>query len=181
MDPQQQAELLKLLATQDPLHTGITLAFVVIGLVALFYVHKATRYLADLRGIKVTDAQQQMIDDAVMKGVAYAEEQAHKLATKITDGQDVDKLHLAETAARSIAPQALTGVTTEQFQVRAEAALQSMRPVMASVAPSERPPAQVARHLTIDRNGVATIPRAPSLPTFHDVEPPTPVPPKAKR
>lgn len=164
---------------RDPVNTGITLVFALLATVALFYVHKLTNYLADLAGVKISDAQHQEIDDAVMKGIAYAEEQAHKAVSK-TSSQE--KLQIAETAARSIAPKALAETSSEQFQVRAEAALQSVRPLMTAPTSSSMPPPHHSLNPSSLRIGApGVVPRASKVPTF-DSDPPTPAEsPKAKR
>lgn len=115
----------------NPLNIAITLVFATLGTVALVYAHKAVTFFEKIAGVKLSDAQRQDIDDAVIKGIHYADEQAHKYALKlIPEGPTTpeQKLQVAESAARSIAPQALADVTSTQFQVHAEAALQSIRP-----------------------------------------------------
>jgi hypothetical protein len=114
-----------------PLNIAITLVFAVLGIVALVYVHKAVAYLETLTGVKLSEQQKQDIDDAVITGIHNADEQAHKFARGlIPEGPTTpeQKLAVAESAARSIAPAALASVTSTQFQVRAEAALASIRP-----------------------------------------------------
>jgi hypothetical protein len=115
-----------------PVGIAITAVFAVLGTVALFYAHKAVAYFEKIAGVTLSDAQRKDIDDAVIKGIHYADEQAHKFAIKMIDSgprTPDEKLAVAEQAARSIAPKALADMTSTQFQVHAEAALQSVRPL----------------------------------------------------
>jgi len=129
---------------------------------------KVVKHLSALSGVQVSAEQQAKVDQAITAGVAYAEEQARKFARElITEGPRTgeEKLEVAKTAARSIAPAALASVNEQQLAILTEAKLQSLRP---SQAPSggSVPPSSF-------------VPRMPAPPTFSTLDTrQTPMPPR---
>jgi hypothetical protein len=128
---------------------------------------KVVRHLSALSGVQVSADQQQKVDQAIAAGVAYAEEQARKFARElIREGPRTgeEKLEVAKTAARSIAPGALASTSDQQLSILTEAKLQSLRP-------SQAPPAGA--------ESASFVPRMPPPPTFSTLETrPTPMPPR---
>lgn len=85
---------------------------------------RAAKSLADLSGVKVTAQQEAALESAVRRGVSYAEEQAHKLVRGLAkEGPQtgLQKLEVAKSAARSIAPKALRDVGDRELEVLIEA------------------------------------------------------------
>jgi hypothetical protein len=127
---------------------------------------KVVRHLSALSGVQVSVEQQLRVDSAIAAGVAYAEEQARKFARElIVEGPRTgeEKLEVAKTAARSIAPAALASVNEQQLGILTEAKLSSLRP-------SQAPPGSVPPSF---------VPKLPAPPVFTTLEArPTPVPPR---
>jgi hypothetical protein len=150
------------------------LLFLVGGLAALLTTvavtlgQKVVRHLSALSGVQVSADQQLKVDQAITAGVAYAEEQARKFARElILEGPRTgeEKLEVAKTAARSIAPGALASTSDQQLSILTEAKLQSLRPSQAPPGGSVPPS--------------SFVPRMPPPPTFSTIETrPTPMPPR---
>jgi hypothetical protein len=128
---------------------------------------KVVRHLSALSGVQVSAEQQLKVDQAITAGVAYAEEQARKFARElIREGPRTgeEKLEVAKTAARSIAPGPLASTSDAQLSILTEAKLQSLRP-------SQAPPGGA--------DNASFVPRMPAPPTFSTLETrPTPMPPR---
>jgi hypothetical protein len=131
---------------------------------------RVVRHLSALSGVQVSAEQQQKVDQAIAAGVAYAEEQARKFARElIREGPRTgeEKLEVAKTAARSIAPGPLASTSDAQLSILTEAKLQSLRPSQAPPSPDSVSPAS------------SFVPRMPPPPTFSTIETrPTPMPPR---
>ena len=114
------------------LHTAITAIFAAIGIVAVYLAHRAL-------GAKLSRDQLDMLDKVLNSVLAYAEEQSHKAATGLlAEGPrtPAQKLEVAKSAARSIAPKELAHTDDRALEVLLEAKLQQQRPT------SSHPPAR---------------------------------------
>jgi len=129
---------------------------------------KVVRHLSALSGVQVSADQQARVDSAIAAGVAYAEEQARKFARElILEGPRTgeEKLEVAKTAARSIAPGALASTSDAQLSILTEAKLASLRPSQAPPGGSVPPSSLVPK-----------LPPAPVFSTFDTRQ--TPLPPR---
>lgn len=129
MDQALQPHDLAALSTQADI--AITLVFAVLAIIALAFARRAIKAFEETTGIKVAESVKQQILDLVVTGLRYAEEQAHKKKRGlIADGPTTpeEKLDLARNVAQSLAPPALYNRVKEDFDIQAEALLQSMRP-----------------------------------------------------
>jgi hypothetical protein len=187
MDNPQTLAALALLAT--PLNIVITLVFAILGIVGLHYLHRAVSSVEKLTGVKLTSQQSDDLDAVFFKSIAFAEEQAHKAADKLTGA---DKLKIAEDAARKLAPTAMKEIDSTQAQILIEAARQSLRPdgILAaspSIAPAAADATAGTRYASptparpsIPPPVVTTVPKLGPLPSF-DEQPTQPETPSAKR
>lgn len=108
-------------------------------------------------GWQLSDRRKQQLNDAFMTAIAYWEEQTHKGLDK----KGAEKLALAEQTARSLAPRAFKGISTDVAKVLLEAKLQSVRPLL--------PRTSSIRPVPI------SFPPPPALPVLQ-----TPIPPRGK-
>jgi hypothetical protein len=159
-----QDEAAQLLAATLLVSAGL---FALATSIAVVYAKKVLKHLSELTGIKVSAENEEKIVDAVRRSIAYAKEQAEKFAAgKIHEGprSGAEKLEVAKTAARSLAPAALANTTDQQLTIITEAELQIVRP-------SLPPPAGA--------DSSSLVPRMPPPPTFTTLETrPTPMPPR---
>lgn len=118
-------------------------AFAVMLAVALLYARRIAQYLASLAKVQLSEQQLQQVDRAVEIGISYAEELARKkLLGLVEQGPttSAQKLEVAKTASRSVAPAALADVADAQLEMSIEAHLSRVRPSLAMH--SLAPPAQ---------------------------------------
>jgi hypothetical protein len=95
------------------------------------FARKIAQHLASLAKVKLTDEQLAQVDRAVTIGIGYAEEQAlKKLRGLVEEGpvSGAEKLEVAKSAARSIAPAATSDVTEKQLEIAIEGKLKSVLP-----------------------------------------------------
>jgi len=154
----------------DPILTLVLIAisaiFSLLTAGALWLKKKGLEQTERATGIKASDGASKTIDQIITTVIAYAEEQARKYARGLSTSAPAtgaDKLQVAKSAARSIAPAGiLESVSEEQLEILIEAKLQSLRP---SMSPPSLPP--VPR---------SSLPPPPSIPSGFTL--PTPVPPR---
>jgi len=142
---------------------------------------KATKQFEVATGIKLTEAQHRTIDDVVTKGIHLAQEHARKVARGLLTSASVtpqDKLEIAKSAARSLAPKALAEVSEDQLEILIEAKLASMRPPPDPSARRLQPSSPAPRH---------SIPPPGAIPYYEHGHAPfspsaaTPVPGRSRR
>jgi len=127
---------------------AITAIFALLSVAAIWLAKKALAKFSEVTGFKVEAQQEATIIRVVRRVIAYAEEQANKLARgliKIGPRNGREKLELAKSAARSSAPPGLlSDVSDEKLELLIEAELQSMRPATPTplplLSPSRFPP-----------------------------------------
>lgn len=130
-----------------------TLSGIVIALVPLLLIlaRRCAQYLAKLADTKLSEDHLRQLDHAVEAGILYAEEQARKRllgAAGSGPSTGAEKLEVAKSAARSMAPAALADVGDQQLEMNIEARLSRVRPSLArsSYPPASPPPPSLAPH-----------------------------------
>jgi hypothetical protein len=117
--------------TVDVLAVGLGLLCAGLLAVLIPFARKIALRLASLADIKLEETHLQQLDRAVAIGIGYAEEQAvKKLRGLVPDGpvNGEQKLEVAKSAARSIAPAATKDVSEKQLEIAIEGQLKSLIP-----------------------------------------------------
>lgn len=129
--------------TVDVLAVGLGLLCAALLAVLIPFARKIALHLAKLADVKLSEEHLRQVDRAVAIGIGYAEEQAvKKLRGLVPDGpvNSEQKLEVAKSAARSIAPAATKDVTEKQLEIAIEGQLKSLMPPAAISSGSILPP-----------------------------------------
>jgi hypothetical protein len=122
---------------------AITALFAVLSAIGLWLGRKAVALLKVHVGVATAERVGAFVDSAITSGISLAEVQAKKFARgAIKEGPRTgpEKMEAAKTAARSLAPAALSDVGDEKLELLIEAKLQSMQPWMVPTPGSLPPP-----------------------------------------